>query len=86
MDALKLIALCRQLADAKCLKCLIVVPQELEKQLKREGWFCAALTIAGDLLPVDLLDDERKLLTDTTQRQGDGQARSRKRKQVGHFG
>jgi len=83
MDALKLMALCRQLADAKRLKCLIVIPQELEKQLKREGWFCAALTMAGDVLPVDLLDDERKLLADTTQRQAEGQTRSRKREQMG---
>ena len=86
MDALKLMVLCRQLAELKRVKCLFVVPQELEKQLKREGWFCAALMIAGDVVPVELLDDERRLLTDTTQRQADGQARSHKREQVGHVG
>jgi hypothetical protein len=78
MDALKLMALCRQVPDAKRLRCFIIVPEELRNQLAREGWFCVALRMAAEIMPIALTDHERKLLADATQRQADGQSRSRK--------
>jgi len=84
MDALKLMALRYQCPDAKRLKCLIIVPQEIQEQLKGKSWLCAAMNIAADLMPVVLSDDERELLADTTRRQADGQARSRKPEKTRH--
>jgi hypothetical protein len=86
LDALKLMALCRQFPPAMQLRSLIIVPRELEGQLKGEGWFCAALSMAGELLAVDLLEEERALLAEANQRQAEGQARLRKREQPGLLG
>jgi hypothetical protein len=84
MDALKLLALRQQCSDATLLRCVIVVPEELRKALQMGGWLCAAIRIAGELMPVVLTDDERKQLADATRLQADGQARSRKPEKTRH--
>ena len=80
MDALKLLALYHHCPAAKRLRCVIIVPEELRKQLERDGWFCVALRMAAEIMPIALSDVERKLLADATERQADGQARARNRK------
>jgi hypothetical protein len=84
MDALKLLTFRQQCSDARRLRCIIVVPGELREQLERGGWLCTAIRMAANLMPVVLLDDERKLLVDTIRRQADGQARSRKPEKARH--
>ena len=66
------------------LRCVIVVPEELRKALEMGGWLCAAIRIAGEVIPVVMTDDERKQLADATRLQADGQARSRKPEKTTH--
>ncbi len=84
MDALKLLALRQQCSDSTILRCVIVVPEELQKALQMGGWLCAAIRIAAEVMPVVLSDDERKQLADATRLQADGQARSRKPEKTRH--
>ena len=84
MDALKLLALRQQCSDATILRCVIVVPEELRKALQMGGWLCAAIRLAGELMPVVLTDDERKQLADATRLQAHGQARTRKPEETRH--
>lgn len=83
MDALKLLALRNALPDGTDVRCLLIVPEELKVRLQGDGWFPVALHLAAEIVPVTLLDDERKRLLDASSLQGQGQSRTRRRGKVG---
>ncbi len=79
MDALKLLALRNALPDVNHIRCFLVVPEELNDKLAGGGWFPTALRLATEIVPVDLLEDEKKELVSASARQArDWQARTKK--------
>lgn len=83
MDALKLLALRNALPDGSHVRCLLVVPEELKARLEGDGWFPVALHLAAEIVPVTLLDEERKRLGDASSLQAQGQSRTRRPWKVG---
>jgi hypothetical protein len=78
MDTLKLTAIRNALADDNHVRCLLVVPKELKDRLAGDGWFPAALRLTTDIVPVDLLEDEKRRLVTASTRQAQGQAHTKR--------
>lgn len=77
MDALKLLAL-RSALEGNFVRCLLVVPKELIGELAGDGWFPAALRLATEIVPVNLLEGEKNRLINTSTLQAQGQARTKR--------
>ncbi len=75
MDALKLLALKHAIPIGSRVQYLLVVPGELEGAFEGSGWFPVAIRLAAVIVPVCLLESERKRLGDAAQRQAEGQSR-----------
>ena len=78
MDALKLLALRDALPGGNHVRCFLVVPEELIGRLRGDGWFPSALRLASEVVPVALLEGERKSLSDASMLQAQGQARTKR--------
>jgi hypothetical protein len=72
LDALKLLAIQRMLPNDKQIRCLLVVPSELKGQIEGDGWFPAALRLAAEITPIELLECERRKLVDACEQQALG--------------
>ncbi len=80
MDALKLLALKHAIPVGSRVQYLLVVPEELAGAFEGDGWFPIAIRLAASIVPVHLLDHERRSLGDAAQRQAQGQSRITKPK------
>lgn len=78
MDAFKLIAIRNALGSSTRVRCLIVVPKELRDNLDGDGWFPTALYQATEMVPVELLEEEKRRLATAVTRQAQGQARMKR--------
>lgn len=78
MDALKLLAIKQTLPEGKNVRYLLIVPEELTGKLNSGSWFSAALRISAEIVPVTLLKNEKQKLSDATNLQAQGQARTTK--------
>jgi hypothetical protein len=76
MDALKLLALRHALPDGLRVRFLLVVPEELTGRLDGNGWFSVAIRLAAEIIPVALMVDEKRRLSEATARQAQGQSRT----------
>ena len=75
MDALKLLSLRNAVTDPILLRCLLIVPEELEKQLLTDNWLSVAIRQAAEVVTVRLSDDLLNRLREAVELQGAGQAR-----------
>ena len=75
MDALKLLSVRNAVNDSLQLRCLLIVPEELEKQLRADNWLSEAIRQAAEVVTVRLSDGLLKQLRETVKLQGAGQAR-----------
>jgi hypothetical protein len=78
MDALKLLAIQQALPAGNHVRYLLVMPEELMSRLEGGGWFPVALRLAAEIIPVNLMENERRELMDASRRQAEGQARTKK--------
>lgn len=77
MDVLKLISLRSAAVDPNRLRCVLIIPEELEGQLTAKDWLSAAIRQAVELEIVKLTDEQRNMLKEAVNRQAAGQARSK---------
>ena len=75
LDALKLLSLRNAVNDPLLLRCLLIVPEELEKQLLTDTWLSVSIRQAAEVVAVRLSDDLLTQLRETVKLQGAGQAR-----------
>ncbi len=78
MDAFKLLSLRNAVSTPNLLRCLLIVPEELQRQLQGKGWLPLAIHQAAEVVTVKLTDDQCQQLREAVERQGTGQARTRK--------
>jgi len=78
MDAFKLLSLRDAVTDPNRLRCLLIVPEELDQQLQTDGWLPLAILKAAEVIAVRLTDGQRQKLREAVERQAAGQARTRK--------
>lgn len=78
MDALKLLAIKQTLPEGKNVRYILIVPEELTGKLNGDCWFSAALRVSAEIVPVTLLENEKQKLSDATNLQAHGQARTAK--------
>jgi len=76
-DALKLLSIRSGLDDPRKLLCLLVVPKEIEDEVRHNGWLSVALQQAAEIVAVELEPHERAELAEAVARQSIGQARKR---------
>ena len=77
MDTLKLLSL-RKALEGNNVRCLMVVPEELGRELAGDGWFPTALRLNTEIIPIGLLEHEKKRLAAASKLQAEGQARTRR--------
>lgn len=75
MDALKLTSLRNAVKDPKRLRCLLIVPEELDRQLQSDNWFSVSIHQAAEVVTVKLSEDQLEKLRRAVELQGAGQAR-----------
>jgi hypothetical protein len=75
MDALKTLTLRNVIKQPEQLLCLLIVPEELEKQLQADSWLSMAIRQAMEVVTVSLTEEQRQSLREAVRRQGAGQAR-----------
>lgn len=76
MDAFKLQTIRQILPKTENVRCLIIVPEEIAACLQGDSWFCEALRLTAEIVPISLHEHEKKTLKDATALQAQGQART----------
>ncbi len=77
MDTLKLLSL-RKALEGNSVRCLMVVPKELEDELMGDGWFPTSLRLNTEIVAVVLPESEKKRLATASKLQAEGQARTKR--------
>lgn len=82
-DALKLLSLQNALPHVQRVRCLLLIPEDVEQQLAGGGWFPLALRGAAELVSVPLTASERSELLGASALQAQGQARTPRKSMMG---
>jgi hypothetical protein len=81
-DTLKLLGIRNALAGKVTVRCLMIMPSELAKQLHGGGWLATSIREAVEIVPVLLLDAELISLKAAALTQADGQSRARRKSEL----
>ncbi len=81
-DVLKLTALRSAANDPNRVRCLLVIPTELDRQLQGSDWLAVTIRKEVEVVAIELSDAQRQALTEAVQRQSSGQARTAKKGQA----
>jgi hypothetical protein len=75
MDVLKLIAMRSASNTPGRVRCLFIIPEELNRQLQANDWLSATVRKEVEVIPIQLNDAQRQTLSEAVKQQSAGQAR-----------